>query len=220
MVDSIAFRQGGAAAKRLNDPAVAKVFVVDDHAHMRSALRRLLLRAGFSVELYAGGRELLQAPKPDGIGCILLDVSMPDMSGLEVQERLQKWRVTLPIIFLTGTADIPIAVAAMRAGAVDFIQKPFDNSDLVARVRKAVEQHASRDHGPLEHSSIRRRLHSLTPREREVMELVVAGRTSKEIARIIGASHRTVDIHRARLMQKMAAETLADLVRMRVLLAD
>ena len=196
------------------------VFVIDDHPHMRSALRRLLVRAGFSVELYASGNEFLATPKLDGPGCILLDVSMPDMTGLEVQARLKKRRTALPVIFLTGTADIPIAVAAMREGAVDFIQKPFDNDDLVARVRKAVAQHSPVPGGVMERSTVLRGLDSLTPREREVMELVVAGRTSKEIARIIGASHRTVEIHRSRLMQKMAAATVADLVRMRMLLTD
>jgi FixJ family two-component response regulator len=196
------------------------VFVIDDHPHMRSALRRLLVRAGFSVELYASGNEFLATPKLDGPGCILLDVSMPDMTGLEVQARLKKRRTALPVIFLTGTADIPIAVAAMREGAVDFIQKPFDNDDLVARVRKAVAQHSPVPGGVMERSTVLRGLDSLTPREREVMELVVAGRTSKEIARIIGASHRTVEIHRSRLMQKMGAATVADLVRMRMLVTD
>ena len=196
------------------------VFVIDDHPHMRSALRRLLVRAGFSVELYASGNEFLATPKLDGPGCILLDVSMPDMTRLEVQARLKKRRTALPVIFLTGTADIPIAVAAMREGAVDFIQKPFDNDDLVARVRKAVAQHSPVPGGVMERSTVLRGLDSLTPREREVMELVVAGRTSKEIARIIGASHRTVEIHRSRLMQKMGAATVADLVRMRMLVTD
>ena len=205
----------------LTGAASAKVFVVDDQPNMRSALQRLLLRAGFVVELYASGSEFLAKAKFDGPGCILLDVSMPEMTGLEVQERLKKRRVTLPIVFLTGTADVPIAVAAMREGAIDFIQKPFDNDDLVARLRKAIEQTTRlRAGGGIERAAVLRGLHALTPREREVMELVVAGRTSKEIARIIGASHRTVEIHRSRMMQKMAAATVADLVRMRVMLAD
>jgi FixJ family two-component response regulator len=204
----------------MRDSPAPTIFVVDDHPHMRSALRRLLIRAGFAVELFASGSEFLGAPSLDGPGCILLDVSMPEMTGLEVQARLKKRRITLPIIFLTGTADIPIAVAAMREGAVDFIQKPFDNDDLLARVRQAVAQHSRAQGGAPERSAVLRGLDSLTPREREVMELVVAGRTSKEIARIIGASHRTVEIHRSRLMQKMAAATVADLVRMRMLLTD
>src|SRR5262252_7426223 len=138
----------------MRDSPMPTVFVIDDHPHMRSALRRLLVRAGFSVELYASGAEFLATPKLDGPGCILLDVSMPDMTGLEVQARLKKRRTALPIIFLTGTADIPIAVAAMREGAVDFIQKPFDNDDLVARVRKAVAQHSPVQGGVMERSTV------------------------------------------------------------------
>lgn len=202
--------------------AVPKVFVVDDQANMRSALQRLLHRAGFAVELYGSGAAFLAAAVLEGPACILLDVSMPEMTGLEVQAELKKRRCTLPIVFLTGTADVPIAVAAMREGAIDFIQKPFDNEELVRRLRTVIEQHGRLrgDGSGISRSSFMRRLESLTPREREVMELVVAGRTSKEIARIIGASHRTVEIHRGRMMQKMSAATVADLVRMRVSLSD
>ncbi len=202
--------------------AAPKVFVVDDQANMRSALQRLLLRAGFAVELYASGAAFLAAAVLEGPACILLDVSMPQMTGLEVQSELKRRRCALPIVFLTGTADVPIAVAAMREGAIDFIQKPFDNDDLVARLRKAIEQHGRLRTGGsgIARTAVLRGLDSLTPREREVMELVVAGRTSKEIARIIGASHRTVEIHRGRMMQKMSAATVADLVRMRVSLSD
>jgi len=203
-----------------SEPDTPVVFVVDDQPNMRSALRRLLVRAGFRVELHAGGRDFLARAQFDGPGCILLDISMPDMTGLEVQSRLKRRRVVLPVVFLTGTADIPIAVAAMREGAVDFIEKPFDNDDLVARVHAAVERSTRSRLVASAHPDVLRRLQSLTPREREVMELVVAGRTSKEIARIVGASHRTVEIHRGRLMRKMAATTVADLVRMRMLLAD
>lgn len=202
--------------------AVQKVFVVDDQANMRSALQRLLHRAGFAVESYASGAAFLAGAVLEGPACILLDVSMPEMTGLEVQAELKKRRCTLPIVFLTGTADVPIAVAAMREGAVDFIQKPFDNDELVTRLRKVIEQDGRlrQSGGGVTRSTVLRGLESLTPREREVMELVVAGRTSKEIARIIGASHRTVEIHRGRMMQKMSAASVADLVRMRVSLSD
>jgi RNA polymerase sigma factor (sigma-70 family) len=194
------------------------VLVVDDNDGMRAALERLLTVAKLAVESYASGREFLARARFDRPGCILLDVAMPQMSGLEVQAQLNARGVTLPVVFLTGTSDIPIAVAAMRDGAVDFIEKPFDNADLVARVRHAIAHHEDRRRNQAEHDDVGARLATLTPREREVMELVVAGRTSKEIARIVGASHRTVEIHRARLMQKMAADTLADLVRMRLML--
>jgi len=193
------------------------VFVVDDDDGMRSALQRLLTLAKLPVEPYASGVEFLAAAKFDRPGCILLDVSMPQMSGLEVQVSLKQNQVSLPIVFLTGLSDIPIAVAAMREGATDFIEKPFDNEDLVARVRAAIEQHEQTRRGDAERLEIVARAQKLTPREREVMNHVVTGLTSKEIARVVGASHRTVEIHRARLMEKMAAATLADLVRMHLL---
>ena len=194
------------------------VLVVDDNAGMRAAVERLLKAAHLPVELYESGAQFLQSARLDRPGCIVLDVAMPQMSGLEVQARLNERGVALPIVFLTGTSDIPIAVAAMREGAVDFIEKPFDNADLVARVRRAIEHHEVRRRTEAELAAIRTRLARLTPREREVMELVVAGRTSKEIAREIGSSHRTVEIHRGRLMEKMEAATLAELVRMRLLI--
>lgn len=193
------------------------VRVVDDNEGIRSALRRVLGLAKLSVEVYASGAEFLASANFDRPGCVLLDVAMPGMSGLEVQAQLRQRGVALPVVFLTGTADIPIAVTAMREGAVDFIEKPFDNDDLVARVRLAIEHHAQRRRDEAERKAILGRLEKLTPRERQVMELVVTGRTSKEVARIIGSSHRTVEIHRSRMMEKMAAATLADLVRMRLL---
>lgn len=201
-----------------SDGSQPVVLVVDDNPGMRSAIERVLKVAGLSVELYASGSEFLQSARLDRPGCIVLDVAMPQISGLDVQAQLNERGVALPVVFLTGTADIPVAVAAMREGAVDFIEKPFDNADLVARVRRAIEHHEIRRRGEAELAATRARLARLTPREREVMELVVAGRTSKEIARELGASHRTVEIHRGRLMEKMEASTLADLVRMRLLL--
>jgi FixJ family two-component response regulator len=196
------------------------VRVVDDNDGMRSALRRVLVLAKVSVELYASGAEFLAAADFERPGCVLLDVAMPGMGGLEVQAQLKRRGVALPVLFLTGTAEIPIAVTAMREGAVDFIEKPFDNDDLVARVRAAIEHHARLRRDDSERKAVRDRLDALTPREREIMELVVSGRTSKEIARVIGSSHRTVEIHRGRVMEKMAAVTLADLVRMRLLLGE
>jgi len=202
--------------RRSTDPGPV-VFVVDDDDGMRSALQRLLTLAKLPVEAYASGVEFLAAARLDRHGCILLDVSMPQMSGLQVQANLKQKQVSLPVIFLTGSSDIPIAVAAMREGAVDFIEKPFDNEDLVTRVRAAIEQHEQVRRGDAERLAIVARAQRLTPREREIMDHVVTGLTSKEIARVVGASHRTVEIHRARLMEKMAAATLADLVRMHLL---
>lgn len=196
------------------------VLVCDDNDGMRAALERVLTLAKFDVESYASGQDLLAAARFDRPGCILLDVAMPSMSGLEVQAHLNQRGVALPVVYLTGTSDIPIAVAAMRQGAADFIEKPFDNQDLVARVQRAIERHEPRRRTQAERAATRERLARLTPREREIMELVVAGRTSKEIARILGSSHRTVEIHRGRLMEKMAAASLAELVRMRLLLHE
>lgn len=199
---------------QLPEPAV--VIVVDDEAPMRSALKRLFLSSGLLIETYASGGELLDQARLDRPGCLLLDVKMPGMDGLEVQAALQQRSVDLPTIFLTGSADIPVAVAAMRAGAVDFIEKPFDNEHLLARVRQAIDRQQRQRLSSEEGHELARRLATLSPREREVLEQIVAGKTSKEIARILGGSHRTIEIHRTHLMEKMAAQTLADLVRMRL----
>jgi two-component system response regulator FixJ len=190
------------------------VMVVDDDPSMRSALRRLFVSAHLTCEHYASGAEFLAQARMDRPGCVILDVGMPGMNGLEVQARLKQRHVDLPVIFLTGTTQIPIAVAAMREGAIDFVEKPFDNDDLVARVRNVVERHRRERSGGLERREIRRRLQLLTPREREVLELLVHGKTNKEIARTLGASHRTIEVHRRNTMEKMGAPTLADLVRM------
>ncbi len=145
---------------------------------------------------------------------------MPGMSGLEVQASLKQRRAALPVIFLTAAADIPIAVAAMREGAVDFIEKPFENEHLLTRVRQAIERSLDDMRRAEERNRTLHRLETLTPREHEVLELVVSGMTAKEIARKLGASHRTIEIHRGHVMEKMAAASLADLVRMRLLAQD
>ena len=198
----------------------AVVLVVDDDASMRASLKRLLTVARLPVELYSSGKEFLAEARFDRPGCLLLDVSMPEMSGLEVQAQLNQRGVSLPILFLTGSADIPVAVTAMREGAVDFVEKPFQNDDLLERVRRAIAQHHRHRKIGEERQLVLQRLATLTPREHEVLELVVAGNTNKEIARVLGASHRTIEIHRVHLMEKMMASTLADLVRMRLLAGD
>lgn len=193
------------------------MFVVDDDAGIRSALRRLLKLHGFAFELYASGSEFLDHANLNRTGCLLLDVRMPGMNGLEVQTRLNQRGIPMPVIFLTGTADVPMAVAAMRQGAADFIEKPFDNRQLLARVRQALQQAHTRIRHNADRDAVRSRCNSLTPRERQVLELVTMGKTAKEIARALGASHRTIEIHRGHLMEKMGAATLAELVRMRLL---
>jgi len=170
-----------------------------------------------AVELYPSGVEFLAEAKLDRPGCLLLDINMPEMSGLEVQARLNQRRVTIPIIFLTASADIPIAVAAMREGAADFVEKPFDADHLLLRVRQAIDSHHRLRKIEEERQLVQGHFAKLTPREHEIMELVVTGKTSKVIARELGMSHRTVEIHRTHLMEKMAASTLADLVRMHLL---
>ena len=190
------------------------VIVVDDDALMRAALKRVFLAAGLTVETYASGRELLDSCDFGRHEVLLLDVMMPGMNGLELQRTLRERGVNLPVIFLTGSGDIPMAVEAMHYGAVDFLEKPFDNVQLVDRVRRAFSRPAMVPpdvHAVTEYSRLNA---TLTPREREVMAEVITGKTNKVIARDLGASYRTIEIHRARVMSKMHANTLADLVRM------
>jgi two-component system, LuxR family, response regulator FixJ len=192
------------------------VLVVDDEPGMRSALLRLLTANGLLAELYESGPAMLAQAALDRPGCLLLDVRMPEMDGLAVQAELNRRNVVLPTIFLTGAADVPVAVAAMRAGAADFIEKPFENEHLLARVQQVIARHAQRMAEMAERLEVARRMATLTPREREVLDLVVTGLTSKEIARKLENSPRTVEIHRTHVMEKLQAETLADLVRMRL----
>ncbi|HEU4662559.1 MAG TPA: response regulator [Dokdonella sp.] len=193
------------------------VFVVDDEEPMGAALRRLFAGAGLRSEVYATGEAFLAREPLDVAGCVVLDVGMPGMGGLEVQAHLRARAPDLPVIFLTGATEIPVAVAAMRAGAVDFVEKPFDNDDLLRRVRTAIERQAVHRDEARRRREFARRLATLTPRESEVLEWIVAGKTSKEIARTLGGSHRTIEIHRGRIMEKTAAESLADLIRMHLL---
>lgn len=193
------------------------VLVVDDDERMRSALRRLFFLEGLSVEIFESGIDLLENARLDRPGCLILDLKMPGMNGLEVQARLNERKVTMPLIFLTGASDVPVAVAAMHAGAADFLEKPFENELLVARVRQAIF-HCQTQRSSLEQQRVlSTRMQTLTPREREVLKLVVAGQTSKEIARTLGSSHRTVEIHRNHLMEKTGAKSLAELIRIGIL---
>lgn len=193
------------------DPAAPPptVFVVDDEDAMRHALKRALIAGGFTVQDFASGQDFLAGYRPLPNACLLLDMKMPGMSGLELQAVLNERHIALPVVFLTGAADVPAAVMAMKAGAADFLEKPFDNEVLLERIRQVLAQLQPQagDDG------YRRALALLTPRESEVMQLMLTGMTSKLIARELGVSHRTVEIHRGRVMEKMQARTLAELVR-------
>ena len=190
------------------------IFIVDDDAAVRDALKLLLRSVGQAVETFGSAQEFLDAYSEDRPGCLVLDIRMPGMSGLELQQRLNEKHSILPIIFITGHGDVPMAVEAMQAGAVDFIQKPFRDQDLIDRINQALEKDSSNRAALGERNDIRRRLETLTPREREVLDLVVHGKANKVIAGDLKLSQRTVEIHRARVMEKMQASSLAHLVRL------
>ena len=190
------------------------IFIVDDDAAVRDALKLLLRSVGQAVETFGSAQEFLDAYSEDRPGCLVLDIRMPGMSGLELQQKLNEKHSILPIIFITGHGDVPMAVEAMQAGAVDFIQKPFRDQDLIDRINQALEKDRANRAALGERNDIRRRLETLTPREREVLDLVVHGKANKVIAGDLKLSQRTVEIHRARVMEKMQASSLAHLVRM------
>jgi FixJ family two-component response regulator len=192
----------------------ATVFVVDDDDAVRTSLRLLLKSVGLPVETHASAQAFLDAYDPERAGCLVLDIRMPGMSGLELQQRLTEMHAILPIVFITGHGDVPMAVEAMQHGAVDFIQKPFRDQDLIDRINQALEKDNANRAGLRERDAILRRMQQLTPREREVLDLVTKGKANKVIAGDLGVSQRTVEIHRARVMEKMAASSLAHLVRM------
>jgi two-component system response regulator FixJ len=192
----------------------ATIFVVDDDAAVRDALKLLLRSIGHAVETFASAQEFLDAYREDRPGCLVLDIRMPGMSGLELQQKLNERHSILPIIFITGHGDVPMAVEAMQAGAMDFIQKPFRDQDLIDRINQGLERDAHNRAALGERNEIRKRLDTLTPREREVLDLVVHGKANKVIAGDLKLSQRTVEIHRARVMEKMHASSLAHLVRM------
>ncbi|XSG86617.1 MAG: response regulator transcription factor [Methylohalobius sp. ZOD2] len=190
------------------------VYIVDDDADLRSALRQLLESVGFQVKTYPDGSSFLKACGEDCAGCVVLDMAMPDMNGYEVQAALQKHGVRLPIIFLTGFGDIPMAVKSIQAGAVDFLEKPVDTAELLERVRQALAIDEERRQAEARACDIRQRYARLSPRECEVMDLVLSGLSNKEIARKLDLSPRTVEVHRTHVMHKMGAANLAELVSM------
>jgi two-component system response regulator FixJ len=195
-------------------PQPTTVFVVDDDEGVRNSLRFLLKSVGLATRTLASASEFLEVYKPSQPGCLVLDVRMPGMSGLELQQQLNLRGAVIPVIFITGHGDIPMAVEAMQQGAFDFLQKPFRDQDLIDRIQRALERDAHSRAALEQHTRIRERLESLTPREREVLALMTRGRPNKVMAAELGVSQRTVEIHRARVMEKSGAASLAQLVRM------
>jgi len=181
---------------------------------MRKSLRWLIESVGLEVEAFASANEFLDAITTDAAGCLLLDVRMPGMSGLDLQEQLKQKRVSLPVIMVTGHADVPMAVRAMRNGAVDFIEKPCDSNELLARLQKAIELDSDQAQSVEKASEVKKRMASLTTREHEILDCVVAGMLNKQIAEELGIALKTVENHRAHMMSKMEASCAADLVRM------
>lgn len=193
---------------------VPTAIVIDDDEAVRGSLKLLLRSVKLPVVVYASAQEFLPKYSVDQPGCLIVDVRMPGMSGLELQEQLNLRGAMIPVIFITGHGDISMAVEAMRHGAFDFLPKPFRDQDLLDRIQKALEKDAKNRHEIAQTERIREQFESLTPREREVLELVTGGKANKVMAGDLGVSQRTIEIHRARVMEKMHANSLAQLVRM------
>jgi FixJ family two-component response regulator len=202
------------AASRNSGAPESVVFIVDDDAAMREALQNLLQSVGLAAEVFGSAAELLASKLPDVASCLVLDIRMPGMSGLEFQTQLARANIHTPIIFMTGHGDIPMTVRAMKAGAVDFLTKPFRDQDMLDAVATAIARDRQRRGGEKLAAELRTLFETLTPREREVMALVASGSMNKQVAGEIGITETTVKVHRGQVMRKMGARSLADLVRM------
>ena len=193
------------------------VFVVDDDEAMRSSLQWLIESVDLPVECYASAEAFLEAYYPGRSGCLLLDVRMPGMGGLELQEYLRRHEITIPVIIITGHGDVPMSVRAMKEGAIDFIEKPFNDELLLDAIRNALAVDERQRQEQTLRAELAACLATLTPREHEVMDMVTAGKSNKEIASALGVSAKTVEAHRAKVMDKMKASSLAELVRMSIM---
>jgi len=194
--------------------ALPTVFVVDDDASVREALKSLVRSLGLQVELFASAQEFFQSEKPAVPSCLVLDIRLPGISGLDFQRKLIEANIPIPIIFITGHGDIPMSVRAMKAGAIEFLTKPFSDQDLLDAIHLALEKDRGRRKREDEVAMLSRRYELLTPREREIFPLVISGLPNKQIAYEIGTTEATAKVHRSQLMRKMCAESLPELVRM------
>jgi FixJ family two-component response regulator len=189
------------------------IYVVDDDPSMRKALERLLRSAGHDAKAFGSALEFLDFNHPDTPGCLILDIKMPKLSGLELQERLVQKGISFPIVFITGHGTVPASVKAFKAGAMDFLQKPFKDAELLDAVSRGVEKHRHLRQEQNEIKGLRAKLDTLSPREREVLTLVASGMLNKQVAFELGTAEKTIKVHRARVMEKMGARSFADLVR-------
>ena len=189
------------------------VYVVDDDPSVRKALERLLRSAGHEAKTFASAFEFLESDHPDAPGCLVLDIKMPKVSGLELQDRLAEKGISFPIIFITGHGTVPASVKAFKGGAMDFLQKPFKDREILGAVSRGIEKHRRVRQEQKEMETLRSRLENLTTREREVFRFVVTGMLNKQVAFDLGTTEKTIKVHRARVMEKMGAQSLADLVR-------
>jgi FixJ family two-component response regulator len=195
-------------------PEEATVYVVDDDPSVRAGLARLIKSVGLTVKTFASALEFLEQAVSEGPGCVIADLRMPAMSGLELQDQLQARHLNLPVIFLTGFGTVPASVRAMKRGAVDFLEKPVDDQVLLDAIFQALEKDREKRRKQAERQAIQDRLTSLTPREYEVLTLIITGMLNKQVAYELGTTEKTIKVHRARLMEKMGCDSLAQLVRL------
>ena len=207
-------------AKTTEAPVRPTIYIVDDDDGMRRALVTLLSTVGYPTAAFSRAADFLAKYTADDPGCLVLDIRMPEMSGLELQQQLNRMGSMLPVIFITGHGDVPMAVQAMKEGAFEFIQKPFREQDLLDRINHALQLDAENRKEQARRSEVAKRVETLTPREREVMGLVVEGEANKVIAIDLGLSERTVEIHRAKVMEKMGARSVAHLVKLHLTLSE